>query len=316
MDLSICILTHHQPELLPQCIEDCFAEIRRSGIAGEVILIDNASTDGSPQRAVARWPELRLLRNEENLSFAAANNGAIGASRGRYVLILNDDAMLQEGSLGKMLDTMESDPRMGVIGPKLLNLDGSPQSDFTNLRFPKLRHIMTDVLRLNRLFARHPVTRDLFTLQRDPHRSDDAEHVAAACLLARREALEQVGGFDEGFQFWYEDTDLCYRIKQAGWRLFYLEEARVVHYGSVSTQQWATSKRTPIFYKSLTRYFRKRFSLATCLVLRMVLSAGLIVKASVAFLLHLFRSGSNRKSYQSYIAASFKALRVLVTEWN
>ncbi|HEV2178156.1 MAG TPA: glycosyltransferase family 2 protein [Terriglobia bacterium] len=315
MDLSICILTHHQPALLPQCIECCFAEMKRSGITGEVILIDNASTDGSPQRAVARWPELRVLRNESNLSFAAANNGAIRASEGRYVLILNDDAMLQEGSLAKMLDKMESDGTMGIVGPKLLNLDGTPQADFTNLRFPTLRYIVTDVLRLNRLFAKHPVTRDLFTLQRDPDRSDEAEHLAAACFLARREALDQVGMFDEGFQFWYEDTDLCCRIKRAGWRLFYLEDARVVHHGSVSTVQWAASKRTPIFYKSLTRYFRKRFSFATCLALRILLSAGLIVKASVACLLHLFRSGSNPK-YQSYISASFKALRVLVTEWN
>jgi GT2 family glycosyltransferase len=124
MKLSICILTHSQPELLPMCVAACFAEIARAGITGEVTILDNASVDGSPERVAKLFPTVRIIRNDRNLGFSAANNMGIRRSQGQYVLILNDDAIFQEDSLWRMLRALESNSRIGAVGPKLINRDG------------------------------------------------------------------------------------------------------------------------------------------------------------------------------------------------
>ena len=316
MDLSICVLTHNQPEMLPRCLTCCFEEIERAGLAGEVIVIDNASTDGSPQQAAAAFPAVRLIRNEQNLSFSAANNEGIAVSRGRHVLILNDDAFLQEGSLGLMMQKLDSESDVGALSPKLLNVDGSAQWQYDNRRFPHLRHIICQILGLDGIMLRNPVTRSIFTLSRDPDQSGEGEHLAGACLLVRRETLDRVGTFDEGFPFWFEDTDLCYRIKKAGWGLFYLEEARVTHYGAAATNRWPSSRRISLYMKSLTRYFTKHSGFLTCIVLRLVLSVTIALKTVRAAVAHLLRPGSNQAEYREVIAGSMKALRVVLLEWS
>jgi N-acetylglucosaminyl-diphospho-decaprenol L-rhamnosyltransferase len=315
MDLSICVLTHHQPELLPRCLACCFTEIERAGVEGEVILIDNASTDGSPQRAAAMFPAVRVIRNDENLSFSAANNEAIRVSEGRYVLILNDDALLQEGSLRLMLGKLDADAAIGALAPKLLNVDGSPQWEYDNRRFPRLRHIVCEVLGLSRLMLKNSVTRRLFTLSRDPNQSGEAEHLAGACLLVRREVLDRVGMFDEGFPFWFEDTDLCYRIKEAGWGLFYFEEARAIHYGTATASRLIFSRRISLYIKSLTRYFAKHSGFLTCLLLRVFLFLAIVLKAVRAALKRLV-PGSSPVEYRDLIAGYTKALRVVLLDWS
>src|SRR5215831_6261157 len=114
MDVSICILTHSQPVLLPQCVAACLGEIQRTGVAAEIIIVDNATRDAYPSRLVCVSPIVRVIRNEQNLGFSAANNEAIRASRGRYVLILNDDALLGKGSLQLMFDRLDSSPTVAA----------------------------------------------------------------------------------------------------------------------------------------------------------------------------------------------------------
>src|SRR5215469_5130971 len=137
--------------LLPLCVAACLVEIERSGLASEILIIDNASSDAYPQKVLGLSPLIRIIRNEENLGFSAANNKAIRASRGRYVLILNDDARLDEGSLRLMFDKLESSPRVAAVGPRFLNPGGSIQRGFTNACFPHLRHIVCQILMLERL---------------------------------------------------------------------------------------------------------------------------------------------------------------------
>jgi GT2 family glycosyltransferase len=124
MDLSVCILTHDQPDLLRQSVEACSGEIERARLSAEIIIVDNASRDGYPERMLRGHPLTRLIRSEENLGFSAGNNRAIRASCGRFVLILNDDAILGEDALGLLGRKLESDAKIGAVGPKLLNPDG------------------------------------------------------------------------------------------------------------------------------------------------------------------------------------------------
>lgn len=307
MDLSICILTHCQPELLPRCVSSCFAEIQRAGIEGEVIVVDNASSDGSPLAVKARFPEVRLLRNEENLGFSTANNQAIRISTGRYVLILNDDVVLQQYSLKTLLQVMESDARIGAIGPKLLNPDGSTQLWFTNKRFPRLRGILLEMSPLFRMFYWNPRLRALFTDYEDPEVSRRTDHLAGACLLVKREAL---GLFDEGFQFWYEDVDLCYRIKQAGWYVAYVAEARVVHYGSASFRKVGRRpEQAAMYYTSLVRFLRKHSSRARYNAFRALLVPAFVCRIPVAALYGMLKRGPRLAEVSGAVRTSWVVLR-------
>ena len=269
MDVSICILTHHQPELLESCVAACFREIESAALRAEVFIIDNASFDGSPQHVARRFPAVQVLRNEQNMAFSAGNNRAIRYAHGRLVLVLNDDAILGEGSLKAMVDALLSDSRIAVVGPRLLNPDGSLQRGFTNRRFPRLRSLACSLLGLSRVLERNGWTRDLLTHSRDPELRGETDHIAGACLLVRRAALDRVGLFDEGFHYWFEDADLCFRLKREGWKIFYLPEVRVVHYGSASVKKlMQSSERRLIYFRSLAYFSKKHLKSVRYLPLR------------------------------------------------
>lgn len=312
MDLSICILTRNQPDLLPRCVASCVAEIEREGIASEIIVIDNASCDGSPQKAANLSPLIRLVRNEKNLGFSAANNIGIRMSRGRYVLILNDDTEFHPGALGLLVRVMDADPRLGAVGPKLLNPDGSLQRGNAQKKFPHLPGMVSELLRFDFILAKFPATRDLLTNRRDEERGGDAEQIDGACLLARREALDAVGLFDEGFYFCFEDTDLCYRLKKAGWRLLYSPEAHVIHYGAASFKKVLRSRRTAMFLEGLIRYFRKHSSPGRFLLFRLTLAVTLCLRMPLAVLLSLSPSSSIRQQYKGTVQTHLKVLRSLL----
>ncbi len=311
IDLSVCVLTQSQPILLRQCVAACAEEIHRAGITGEIILIDNASIDAYPQKVAELFPAAKVIRNEKNLGFSEANNRAIRVSRGRLVLILNDDAILQPGSLGRMLEKLESDPKIAAVGPYLLNPDGSAQLDMTNKRFPHLRGLLCEFLGLNPILNKSALTRDLFTLWKDAETSGDTDHIAGACLLARRKALDSVNLFDEHFYFWFDDTDLCYRLKKSGWRLFYLTEARVRHYGSSSFKRLTRTERSTILFGSLVYFYTKNVGRVRCVFLRLALAAAFLLRLPVLMVREAWIS-SGREESSDAMRASLAAVRSLL----
>lgn len=314
MELSVCILTHSQPELLPKCVASCFTEMERSGICGEVIVIDNASTDGSPQNVAQKFPEVRILRNEKNLGFSAANNRAIRASTGRYIPILNDDAILQEGSLDLMLRTLDADGSLGAVGPKPLNPDGSVQILYTNRGFPRVRSMLCQLIPFNHLLHKKRITRTILTDGLDMEVSRETDHVAGACMLARRSAREAVGLFDENF-FFFEDADLCYQFRCAGWGAFYLPVARVTHYGSCTFGQIYKSRTSILNVRSMTYYFEKRHAgLLRSLALRIGFAIALVLRLPVA-VVKLFLGRWDRLEAARSVKTSLEAARLLLFGW-
>lgn len=310
MDLSICILTHCQPDLLPKCVASGFAEIDKAGISGEVIVVDNASTDGSPRGLSETFPSIRLIRNDENLSFSTANNEAIRVSRGRHVLILNDDAILKDGCLGLMLRRLEAEPKTGAVGPMLLNPDGSLQAGFTNKRFPTIHGVLIEFLPFCKVFFRNRLTRNFLTDCKDARRSGEADHIAGACLLVRRAALDAVGLFDDGFHYWFEDVDLCYRLKKAGWRIDYLAEARVLHYGSASFRKvGGRPEQAAMYYTSLVRFLRKHSSRARYNAFRAFLAPAFICRIPVAALYGMWKRGPRFAEVSGAVRTSWVVLR-------
>jgi GT2 family glycosyltransferase len=309
MDVSIVILTRNQPELLPRCLEACFSEIECAGLKGEVILIDNASADGTPQRMAARFPGLRVIRNEENLSFSAGNNQGIRASSGRAVLMLNDDAMLQPGSLGLMLRALDSDPSVGVAGPRLLNPDGSLQRGYTHRRFPRFRSLACGVLGVNPWLEKRSWTRDLLTHSFDPERGGASEHLAGACLLIRRSALDSAGLLDEGYWFWMEDVDLCYRLKRQGWKAVYVPGAQVTHYGSASLRKLLSSERRMLSIRALMYYYKQHKSFAAYVFLKLIVGCVLLVCAPLDVISAMRRRGSRPREWALAAKSSLRNLR-------
>ena len=312
MELSICILTRNQPDLLPRCVASCLAEIERAGIASEIIVIDNASCDGTPQKVAKLSPLVRLIRNEENLGFSEGNNKGIRMSSGKYVLILNDDTEFRPGALGLLVRVMDADPRIGAVGPKFLNPDGSLQRGNAQKRFPCLRGMVSELLNLDVIFEKFPATRDLLTNRRDDKQGGDAEQIDGACLLARREALDAVGLFDEGFYFLFEDTDLCYRLKKAGWRLLYCPEAQIIHYGGSSFKKVLRSQRAAMYFEGLIRFFRKHSSPGRFLLFRLTLAATLCLKLPLAVLFSLSPLGKVRRRWKGTVPMYSKILRSLL----
>ncbi len=287
MDLSICILTRNQPDLLPRCVASCLAEIERAGITSEIIVIDNASSDGSPQKVANLSPLISLVRNEENLAFSKANNVGIRISRGRYVLILNDDTEFGRARSASWSGCWMPIPASVPWGQNCSTRMDRRRRDSTQKRFPHLRGIVSELSRFELVLEKIPATRDLLTNRCDEERGGDAEHLTAACLLARREALDAVGLFDEGFYFFFEDVDLCYRLKKAGWHLLYFPEAQVTHYGSASFKKLLRSRQSAISFGALIHFFRKHSSPGRFLLFKLTLAFTLCLRMPPAVLLSL-----------------------------
>jgi N-acetylglucosaminyl-diphospho-decaprenol L-rhamnosyltransferase len=305
MDLSICILTHSQPVLLPRCVAACLDEIRQAQLCAEIIIIDNASADRYPEEVASSFPSTRVIRNQENVGFAEANNRAIKSSCGRTVLILNDDAVLLPDSLRLMMAKLDSDESIAAVGPKLLNSDGSLQRHFTNRRFPHIRGIICSIFAFEERLAKRAFTRTLFTLDRDPEQSGETDQAAGACLLIRRDALERVGLFDDTYYYWFEDTDLCYRLKKAGWKIMYLAEAQVVHHGSASMKRIDEWQRTGMFLKSLLLFYKKNKGRVRGLLLKLSLASMLLYRAFRVALHNLIkgrrRDDGSTESVRAYL---------------
>jgi N-acetylglucosaminyl-diphospho-decaprenol L-rhamnosyltransferase len=236
----------------------------------DVIVVDNGSSDGSVDLVRDRFPGVVLIANASNRGFSAANNQAIEQARGRYQFLLNSDAEVEPTALRALVSYGDEHPQAGVIGPKLLNPDGTLQP--SGGRFPTPMSTVASLLGLNRLTGR-----PRYGTRRDYDMPADVDEVSGAAMLIRREVIDKVGGLDEGFTWGYEDIDFCLRARRAGWRVHYVPAARVIH-------QWGGSMRqapAPTIVKAIAgrrRYFQKHYG---------PLSAGVVMAAT--FVSHLLR---------------------------
>jgi GT2 family glycosyltransferase len=255
--LTAIVVSYNDRENIGRCLSSI--RTGSEGSAAEVIVVDNASSDGSPDLVAADFPSVRLIRSTENLGFARANNLAIRRSRGELILFLNTDAALQEGTLAALLAELRRNPRTGIVGPALVNDRGGFQVSFGG-RVGFLSELFRKTV-LNRYWARR--------LRRDRTRRK-AGWVSGACFLARRRALEAAGFFDEDFFLFFEDIDLCRRVGRAGWEVVFLPEARAFHKGGATTAPRRLRSRLA-YRESQILYYRKHASRFSQLLLRLYL---------------------------------------------
>jgi GT2 family glycosyltransferase len=235
---------------------ECLASLHE--VAGElpleIIVVDNASTDGTPEAIRELYPNILLIRNDANLGFAKANNIGLSKSHGKYVALINSDVVVPAGCLLKMVRYLEQNPSIGVLGPKMLSPDGSVGQSV--LRLPTVWNTLCSALGLHAVLPRSK-TFGGFLMEGYPYdQIDDVEMLTGWFWLVPRVALQQVGGLDEQFFMYGEDIDWCLRFLQAGWRVVFYPGAAALHYGGGSSNEAPTR-----FYIELRRanlqYFRK-----------------------------------------------------------
>jgi len=253
--LSIVILCWNDHKVIHNCLRSIFAGTRLTDF--EVIVSDNGSTDGSPEFIRKTYPAVRVIENGTNLRFSKGNNVGIAASAGEYVLILNPDTIIPEESLDRWIQFADSHPEAAGFGCRVLNPDGSYQRSARP--FPTIWRCWVTALGLGRL----GYISDIFTSDEYVRWKGDTERFidwqSGCCVLVRSTLLKQIGGFDDQFQYYYEDVDLCHRIWDAGYSIIFNPEVTITHLGGQST-----TDRFPVPFeldkhRNRYRYFYKYF---------------------------------------------------------
>jgi GT2 family glycosyltransferase len=273
--VSVIIVNWNTRDHLQSCLESV-AAYGSARAKTEVIVVDNGSSDGSAAHVRSQWPVVRLIENPENEGFTRANNRAIRVSGGEYLLLINSDARLTSGALDAMLRWMEEHPQAAVVGPRLVYGNGTWQRA-TAGRAPSLRTAINHHLCLDRLAAGHPRFAGLF-LARDVREPFCPDWVSSACMLVRRRAMEQVGLFDERLFVYMDDVDLCQRLREADWQVWYYPNAVVVHYMSQSTTR-EPGEVAPAAVRAFNVYFAGRHGRTASAALRAVETFGALLRA-------------------------------------
>ena len=284
INISIIIVNYNTRDLLL----DCIASIG-SRAAQEIIVVDNASTDDSVPGLRSAFPDVKVIENSQNLGFAKANNQGIKKARGKYILLLNSDTVVKAGALEQMVAFLAGHSDVGGVTCRLLNADGTIQACVSKQPGPML--LFFRLSGLSRLFRSDQARKFLgrwlgFALGRTtrgyllPYSATEqplaVENISGACLLLRREAIEQVGLLDENFFMYLEDMDYCLRLHKAGWKLYYIPGGEIVHLVGQSSggRMRSYSLRS---YESLLYFYRKNFSSGTLFLVRcMVLTSSIL----------------------------------------
>lgn len=247
MDLTISMLAWNGIDMTVDCLASIPAAMGKCRV--ETILVDNGSTDGTSETVRKRFPWVRLIRNEINCGFSVAVNQGLEHAKGRHVLVLNNDTKIVPGCLEAIVDFMDRRPEAGIVTPQLIYEDGRLQNSIANL--PSLQEIFVGKALLKLLFpGRYPSKIVKFA---EP---TEVESVVGAAMFIRRECLERIGGIDERFFIFLEETDWCRRVRDAGWKIFLHPDAKIIHHQGKTVNRANVRKRIE-YTRSLFLYFRK-----------------------------------------------------------
>ncbi len=254
MDLSICIVNWNTSDLLRACLESI--EAARDDLRVQVIVVDNASTDGSAEMVRDQFPGVELVANDENRYYAAANNQALRAATAPLKLLLNSDIEVPAGGLRQLVDWMRERPAVGAVAPALVYPDGRPQHSCRT--FPDPDTVIYEVLGLSRLLPRSRVFGKWRMSWWDYDEDRPVNQPMASAFLVRAEALEAVGLFDEQFPMFFNDVDLCRRLWDAGWEVWFTPTVKMVHHHGGSTRL-VRRRMIAESGSSFVRYYEKHY---------------------------------------------------------
>ena len=264
MDLSVVIVSWNTSSLTMACLSALGAD--RTALRREVIVVDNASADGTPEMVAREHPDVVLVRNRENRLYAAACNQGVARARGRYVCLLGSDAKVRPGALDRLCAFLDAHPEHAAVAPKLVGADGVVQR--TCSRFPGLAVALAHSTSLRRL----PIGARLCARTRmedfDHTSSRDVDQPPTSCLVIRRDDWDALGGFDPRLSLYFNDVDLCFRLWERDRRIHYLAEVEVEHEAGGSTGRAHTVDRSVVWHRNRMTYYQKRYGTRGALWLR------------------------------------------------
>lgn len=261
LDLTIVIVSWNTRELLDRCLITLKDELlQHESKSVEVFVVDNDSKDDSAKMVEEKHSWVNLIANDDNLGFAKANNQVLRNAKGDNVLLLNPDTEMKPGCLSVMIDFLESHPKCGIIAPQLLNTDGSIQRSCR--QFPTFLGMLFELIGLSKMFPKGSTYGAQFRAYKmlDWEHDDEREvdQPEGACLMLKKEVIDQVGLLDEGYFMLFEEVDWCYRIKQAGWEIWFTPKAQVLHHYGQSIKQ-VKVRMIISSHKGLYRFWRKHY---------------------------------------------------------
>jgi GT2 family glycosyltransferase len=256
--ISVVIVNWNGGEYLPRCLESIYGQ----GVDLEVILVDNASTDGSEKKAKELFPQIKLIQMGENKGYSAGCNAGVREAQGEFVLLLNPDVILLPKCLSRLLAFAKANPQAGAVAPKLLYPEGSLQPSIRGFPYP----LSLLLLPLSYLFPGHKLISSYRMTYFSYEETSEVDQPMSSCLLVRKSAYEELGGMDENFPLYFNDVDFLYRMKKKGWKVFFLPEAKAVHFLGGSTSLLPNLKRLFLSHKGLVDFYRKHFPLYLPLV--------------------------------------------------
>lgn len=254
VDLSICVVTFNACEVLRECLGSICHNSH--SIAFETILVDNASADGTEQMVCRQFPQVEYIRNETNLGFQKATNTALQRGKGRYLMWLNNDTVVLPGAFDNLVAFADAHPDIGVLGPKVLNRDGTLQKQCRRGE-PTPWAIFSYYSGLAKLFPQSKFFSSYLISYAREDEPLEVDAVSGSCLMLRREVMDQIGLIDEEYLFNGDDVDYCYRAKHNGWKVYYYPGAKIIHYGGQGGSRSLPYKLTYEFHRAMWTYYRK-----------------------------------------------------------
>lgn len=257
VDMSIVLVCWNNKAYLDPCLKSLYEGGLKCSF--DVVVVDNGSTDGSQQMLAEKYPDVMLIQNAGNVGLGKASNQGIEATNGRHVLLLNNDTLVNGPALDMLVEFLNAHPEAGAAGGKLLNPDGSFQSGYAP--FSTLWEEFLIVTHIGaRSWAGYPS-------HGDSNEIKSTGWLSSACLLVRRSALDQTGLLDESYFIYGDEADLQYRLNKAGWKVFFLPESTIIHFGGRSMDRW---KRRKMVYRGKLMFYKKNYGFLRTFLLRLM----------------------------------------------
>jgi len=283
VDLSIIIVSYNTKDLTRKCLGSIYENVK--GVSFEVICIDNDSRDGSQEMIKKEYPQVKLIESKKNLGYAKGNNLGIEESKGKYVLLLNSDTIILPNSLKRVFDFMEEHSDAGAASPKLLNPDGSIQYCVRTL--PDIKTATLQTLGWHKLFPKNKVTAKYYRTDLDYNKILSVDSIGTTCYMIRREVLQKIGLLDEDFFMYNVDLDFNKRIKDAGYNIYYMPDAKIIHYGGVSVNK-SSYKGLIEQHQGMWLLYKKHYAAKRNPILNLLIYKAIYLRLGIKLILAFF----------------------------
>jgi GT2 family glycosyltransferase len=284
--LSICIVSYQACSYLEECLRSIYAHPLQGEF--EIIDVDNGSTDGTVEMVKSAFPQVRLIELPANAGFAAPMNQALREAKGDYLLLLNPDTLVHAGAFERLIAFMQEHPEAGICGPKVLNTDGTLQQPCRRGE-PTPWAVISYFFRLYKLFPRSRFFGGYLMNYLGEDELNSVGGVSGSCMLIRRETLERIGYLDERFFAYQEDADICRRARQGGWKVYYVPQAQITHYGGQGGSRAQPFRSIYAWHYSYYLYYRKHLAANYFFLFNWLYYLVMLVKLALALLVNALR---------------------------